>query len=148
MQWNFETFKAFSRIRKRRTTLACSFEDGNPEPKNWPKKSRQKSLRFILRFWAEAVLQTQSAHKFKVDVILWWFNTPQHCNIQLLFPNTLQLSLWCLMHWRHQNRFLWTIMCLIKTNIIKHLTFKCHLCICNSFKDTGNIRLFWLKVNF
>ena len=48
--WNIQS--SFS-IRKRRTTLACNFVDGNPEPKNWQKNSRQKSLRFILRFWSE-----------------------------------------------------------------------------------------------
>ena len=33
--------------------MACNFVDGNPEPKNWQKYSRQKSLRFILRFGPE-----------------------------------------------------------------------------------------------
>ena len=48
--WNIQS--SFS-VRKRRTTLACNFVDGNPEPENWQKNSRQKSLRFILRFWSE-----------------------------------------------------------------------------------------------
>ena len=48
--WNIQS--SFS-IRKRRTALASNFVDGNPEPKNWQKNSRQKSLRFILRFGSE-----------------------------------------------------------------------------------------------
>ena len=48
--WNIQSSLS---IRKRRTTLACNFVDGIPEPKNWQKNSRQKSLRFILRFWSE-----------------------------------------------------------------------------------------------
>ena len=40
-------------IRKRWTTLACNFVDGNPGAKKLAKHSRQKYLRFILRFGSE-----------------------------------------------------------------------------------------------